>query len=207
MPVVISKLDRVVIVHDQSVGHTDRTMEPIGRAQGDQATPSLLGDVDRFAGDDPVAALSDQLVTAVELWRGISEEASLCRDALGKWSVRQVLNHLNDTERVLLGRAVWFARGVASPLPSLEQGPCVAALDADAVDWRDHVEEFEAVRRATLEFFRNLPRAGWMRRGVVCGNVFSARAVAVSLTGHVEHHAVIVRERFSSLQGRVVDVG
>jgi len=189
------------------VGHTDRTMEPIGRPLGDEAIPYYFGAIDRVAGDDPVAALSDQLVTALELWQGISEEASLCRYAPGKWSVRQVLNHLNDTERVFLGRAVWFARGFDSPLPSFEQEPCVEAADADAVDWRDHVEEFEAVRSSTLAFFRNLPRAAWMRRGVASGNVFSVRAVAFILAGHVEHHAAIVRERYLELQWRISDVG
>ena len=171
-------------------------MEQIGRPQPDEALPYYFGYIDQAPGDDPVAALSAQLVTALELWRGISEEISLRRYAPGKWSLREVLNHLNDTERVVLGRAVWFARGFDSPLPSFEQEPCVAAAQADSVDWRDHVEEFEVVRRSTLAFFRNLPRAAWMRRGVASGSVFSVRALAFILAGHVAHHAAIVRRNY-----------
>jgi hypothetical protein len=70
------------------------------------------------------------------------------------------------------------------------------AAQADAVDWRDHVDEFEAVRRSTLAFFRNLPRAAWLRRGIASGSLFSVRALAFILAGHVEHHAAIVRRLY-----------
>jgi hypothetical protein len=171
-------------------------MDAIGRPREDEATPYYFKVIDLTTGDDPVAALQAQLTTALELWHQVSEEGSLHRYAPGKWSLRQVLNHLNDAERIMLGRALWFARGFDAPLPSYEQEPCVVAAEADDVDWRDHVAEFEAVRRASLAFLRNLPRAAWQRRGVASGNPFSVRALAWILVGHVEHHATIVRERY-----------
>lgn len=174
-------------------------MDVIGRPSPDEAMPYYFEMIDRVAGDDPVAALAAQLATAVELWRGISEEGSRRRYAADKWSLREVLSHVNDTERVFLGRAVWFARGFDSPLPSFEQDRCAEAARADDLEWRAHVEEFEAVRRSTLCFFRHLPRAAWARRGVASGNPFSVRALAYILAGHVDHHAALVRERYLPL--------
>ncbi len=71
--------------------------------------------------------------------------------------MRELLNHVNDTERVFLFRALWFARGFSEPLPSYDQEVGVAGARADEFDWANHVEEFRAVRLATLAFFRNLP--------------------------------------------------
>ena len=93
-------------------------------------------------------------------------------------------------------RAFWFARGFDSPLPSFDQNTAMSAADADARSWRSHIDEFRAVRAATLAFFRNLPEEAWTRRGIASDNPFTVRALAYLAAGHVTHHCRILRERY-----------
>ena len=140
--------------------------------------------------------LRAQAEEAPAFLRGISEEKSQHRYAPEKWSIRQVLSHLNDTERIMAYRALWFARGFDSPLPSFDQNVAVAAARADEIPWATHIEEFQAIRSATLHFFHNLRREAWMRSGVASGNPFTVRALAYIIAGHAAHHIAIVRERY-----------
>jgi hypothetical protein len=127
---------------------------------------------------------------------GISEEKSLHRYAPEKWTIRQVLNHLSDAERLFVFRALWFARGFDSALPSFDQNIAVAGAGADEVSWARHVEEFRGVRLATISFFRNLPADSWLRSGIASGNPFTVRALAYIAAGHVAHHTTILKERY-----------
>jgi hypothetical protein len=97
---------------------------------------------------------------------------------------------------VFVFRALWFARGFDSPLPSFDQNVAVASAGADDRSWSSHVEEFRAVRGATLAFFQDLPADAWTRRGVASDNPFSVRALAYLSAGHVIHHTKILRERY-----------
>lgn len=97
---------------------------------------------------------------------------------------------------MILLRALWFARGFESSLPSYEQDIAAAAARADLVPWASHVEEFRHVRLATLSFFRNLPAEAWMRSGVASDNRFTVRALAYIVAGHVPHHVTILKERY-----------
>lgn len=130
------------------------------------------------------------------LLNGISEEQSLRRYAPDKWTVREVLSHLNDTERLFVSRAFWFARGFDTALPSFDQNVAVATAAANDRPWRSHIEEFQAVRAATVAFFDNLPSDAWGRRGVASGNPFTVRALAYMCAGHATHHVKILRERY-----------
>ena len=127
---------------------------------------------------------------------GVSEEQSLHRYAPGKWSLREVVSHLNDTERLFVFRALWFARGFDSPLPSFDQDVAIASAVADARAWNSHVEEFRSVRASTLTFFRDLPAGAWTRRGTASGNPFTVRALAYIVAGHSTHHEKVIRERY-----------
>ncbi len=145
---------------------------------------------------DIVAILASQVERSLALWRSISEEKSLFRYSEGKWSIRQVLNHISDTERVMLYRAYWFARNFESPLPGMDQDVAAAAAHADDISWEAHIEEFLAVRAATLSLLRNLPAAAWSARGVASGNPVSTRALVHIIAGHLLHHEAILRERY-----------
>jgi hypothetical protein len=152
--------------------------------------------IDQVPGGDICRILDAQLAETLPLLQGISEDRSLHRYAPDKWSIREVLGHLNDTERLFVFRAFWFARGFDSPLPSFDQHIAVSAAGAHARSWSSHVDEFRAVRAATVAFFRNLPADAWTRRGVASGNPFTVRALAYLAAGHVTHHLKILRERY-----------
>jgi hypothetical protein len=148
------------------------------------------------SGDDVLAAIESQLPETVTFLSGISEEKSLNRYAPDKWSLRQLLSHVTDTERAFAFRAMWFARGFDSPLASFDQNIAAAGAEADRISWAEHVEEFRRVRLATISLFRNMPAEGWSRSGIASDNRVTVRALAFIIAGHVEHHLGIVRERY-----------
>ena len=168
----------------------------IGRPLEWEAAPFYAGYIGLVPGEDPVAVLEAQLAEVLALAGTVSEEASLRRYAEGKWSVRQVLNHVTDTERAFVFRALWFGRGFTGPLESFDQHVSVAGAEADRVSWAELVEEFRLVRGATIALFRHMPEAGWRRSGVASGNVVSVRALAFITAGHAAHHLAVLRERY-----------
>ena len=167
-----------------------------GRPQPDEVAPYYFTYIDQVASDDPFQVIKSQLEDCRQLFSTISEEKSQSRYAPGKWSIRQVLNHVTDTERAFIFRALWFARGFEDPLPSYDQEIAAAGANADAISWGAHVEEFTNVRLATISFFQNLPAEAWMRKGIASGNPFTVRALAFIIPGHVTHHLRIVQERY-----------
>lgn len=152
--------------------------------------------IDQVPRGDICGTLVAQSAETLTLLRGIPEQRSLHRYAPEKWSIRQVVSHVNDTERMFGFRAFWFARGFDTPLPNFDQDVAVSAAAADARSWSSHVQEFLAVRTATLALFENLPEEAWARRGVASGNPFSVRALAFITAGHVTHHMRVLRERY-----------
>jgi len=168
----------------------------IGLPDRTEAPPYYFRYIDRITNGDVVAELASQRDEALDLFAGISEEKSVHRYAPDKWSVRQVLNHVSDTERLFVFRAFWFARGFDSPLPSFDQNVSSAAARADDIPWSKNVEEFDDVRRSTLDLFRNLPKDAWMRRGIASDNPFTVRALAYIAAGHLSHHVAILREKY-----------
>ena len=167
-----------------------------GRPERAEAAPYYFRYIDLVQDHDVLARLEAQLDELMPFFGGISEEQSLTRYAPDKWSIRQVLNHVNDAERLFLFRAFWFARGFDSPLPSYDEKAGAAAAHADRFSWESHVEDFRAARLGTIAFFRNLPADRWMARGVASDNPFTVRALAYILAGHVAHHAAVLRERY-----------
>lgn len=167
-----------------------------GRPQPHEVASYFFTYIDQIPGDDPLPAIESQLDEYEPLLASISEEKSLYRYGAGKWSIRQVLNHVSDTERAFVFRALWFARGFDTPLPSYDQEIAAAGANADAVSWAAHVEEFNRVRLSTISLFRNLPAEAWMRTGTASGNPFTVRALAFIIPGHVTYHFKILRERY-----------
>jgi hypothetical protein len=145
---------------------------------------------------DIVRHLEAQLDETTALLNGVADEKSLHRYAPGKWSIRESMSHVNDTERVFTFRAMWFARGFNIPLPSFDQDIGVAGSSADTRAWRSHIDEFRAIRGATIQLFRNMPDEAWSRRGVASGMEFTVRALSYITAGHVAHHLGILRERY-----------
>jgi hypothetical protein len=140
--------------------------------------------------------LRDQAGTAAAMLEQISASKAGYRYAPDKWSIRQVLSHINDTERVFTFRAFWFARGFPTELPSFDQDDCVRTALADERDWEGLVQEFRAIRAASLALFDSLDTVAWSRQGVASGNRFTVRALAWITAGHVEHHLRGLHERY-----------
>jgi uncharacterized damage-inducible protein DinB len=147
-------------------------------------------------GEDIRRVLETQLPDTVQLLSEIPEPKSLHRYAPDKWSIRQVVGHINDAERLFAFRAFWFARGLEHPLPSFDQTVAIAEAQFETRALSDHVEEHRAIRSATLHFFRNLPDEAWAKRGIASGYSFTVRALAHIAAGHVTHHMRILRERY-----------
>lgn len=168
----------------------------IGRPQESEAADYFFTYIDQVPGDDAVAAIESQLEESLALFAGISEETSLRRYAPDKWSIRQLLNHVTDTERAFAFRALWFARGFEIPLPGYDQNIAAAGAAADKFAWAAHVEEFRRVRLTTISLYRNMPADGCTRSGIANGNHVSVRALAFIIAGHLAHHVKILRERY-----------
>lgn len=172
-------------------------MTPLPRAPArDEAADYYFRYIDRVPGGDILGTLETQGIATVAFLETISEDRSLHRYAEGKWSIRSVVGHLNDCERLFVFRAFWFARGFDAALPSFDQNTAYEAAKADGREWRDLIDEFRSVRAATLTFFRSLPDAAWDRRGIASDNPFTVRALAYLAAGHVIHHVSILRERY-----------
>jgi hypothetical protein len=167
-----------------------------GRPREAEAAPFYFTYINKVPGDDPVAVVESQLDAALELFSTISEETSLRRYAAEKWSIRQLLNHVTDTERAFVFRLLWFGRGFDAPLPGFDQDIAAAGARADGVSWAAHVEEFRRVRLSTISLCRNMPAEGWMRGGIASEKFVTARALAWIIAGHVAHHLDILQERY-----------
>ena len=152
--------------------------------------------VDRVPDGDILELLATQGREVVAELRAVTDARSLHRYAADKWSIRDVVSHLSDCERLFQMRAFWFARGFDSPLPSFDQNVAVASARADDRGWSDLVDELAAVRARTIPFMRALPAEAWDRRGIASGNPFTVRALAYISVGHVAHHMTILRERY-----------
>lgn len=143
-----------------------------------------------------VTGLLAQVDDTMSLLHTVSAAQSLERYAPGKWSIRDVIGHLIDTERIYTYRALRIARGDQTPLSGFDQDDFVRAAGADRRTWGSLKEEFELVRRATVAFYANLEPEAWLRTGVANGQKFSVRALAWLTAGHELHHDAILRHRY-----------
>ncbi|MQA91479.1 MAG: DUF664 domain-containing protein [Gemmatimonas sp.] len=125
-----------------------------------------------------------------------TEEESLRSYAPGKWTVRQVLGHMADSERVFSYRLLRIGRSDPTPLAGFEQNPYVAAADFNARRLSDLAEDFRIVRRATLRLLDTLSADDLTRTGIVNGDPISARALVFVIAGHAEHHLRILRDQY-----------
>lgn len=147
-------------------------------------------------GSDVVAALEDQPRETLALLSTLSEEQGDYRYAPDKWRIKEMLGHVIDAERVFSYRALRFARNDRTPLASFEQDDYVRSGDFGDRRLTDLIEEFVAVRRASVLLFSQLSAEAWMRRGTASGNAVSVRAVAYIVAGHELHHRAVLKEKY-----------
>ena len=164
----------------------------------DEYAPSFAGYVAQIAEDEDIlAALAGQLDDVLAWFDRIPDARGAYRYAPDKWSIRQVVGHLSDTERVFAYRALRIGRGDSTPLPSFDDQAYVPEQRADDRPLADLVEEWGAVRRATLALLRNLPPPAWYRRGIASDQPISVRALAYVIAGHTRHHLEVLEARYT----------
>ncbi len=145
---------------------------------------------------DILRTLASQIEDTLRLLGSIDEQRSLHRYAPDKWSVREVVGHLSDTERVFCYRALRISRNDKTPLPGFEQDDFVANGNADAILLKDHLDEYQQVRRASLALFRGMTEEMTSRRGIASDNPIAVRAIPYILAGHELHHRAILETRY-----------
>jgi uncharacterized damage-inducible protein DinB len=145
---------------------------------------------------DVLKVLEDQRRETQQLLGGLSDAKALHRYAPEKWSIKQVVGHLMDTERVFCYRALAFGRADANPLPGFDEQAWAPAGRFDARALKDLAAELDAVRRATIALFSGLDDEALTRRGVANNNPITVRALAWIIAGHERHHVAILRERY-----------
>jgi hypothetical protein len=142
------------------------------------------------------AVLEAQPAQLQQLAGGIAIDRETYRYAPGKWSIREVLGHVIDAERVFGYRAFSIGRGEQQPLSRFDQDAYLAAAGFDQRPLADLVNEFGVVREASLSALRHFTDSDWDRTGTVGGNPMSARAIAFIMAGHVRHHLRVLQEQY-----------
>lgn len=147
---------------------------------------------------DIIALLSVQIDDTTALLRDLTEEQALHAYAPGKWSIKEVLGHIMDAERVFMQRALRFARGDETPLPSFDENAYAVAGSFNTRPLASLISELTAVRRATIAFLAGLSHDAWERTGTASGYRVSVRGLAWITAGHELHHRQILAQRYLS---------
>jgi len=166
------------------------------RPQAGEYAPYYERYISLVHSNDILAALDEQRRETLLLLSGRTEEEGNHRYAPDKWSVKEVLGHLNDSERVFAYRALRISRNDQTHIEGFEQDDYVKFGPFAKRTLEDLVEDYIAVRRATLTLFRNLSEEAWTRRGVANKNEVTVRALAYIIAGHEMHHRRILQEKY-----------
>ena len=166
-----------------------------GRPQPGEYNPYYDRYISLVGSDDIIGLLEKQAPEAMALFKSASAKADF-RYAPGKWSVKEMLGHVNDTERIMTYRALRVARGDKTPIEGFEQDDYVRDGNFGQRTLADLIEEFADVRTATASFFRHLDSEASLRRGVANKNEISARALAYIIAGHELHHRQVLKEKY-----------
>jgi hypothetical protein len=166
------------------------------RPEPGEYAPYFGGYIGLVPDGDIIAILEDQMVSTATLLAGLTEAQGQSRYGPGKWTLKEVVGHVSDAERVFCYRALWFARGEPSPLPGFDQDPWVPMAGCDRRTLVDLAEELRSVRAATLTLVRSLDDEAAVRRGTANDKPLSVRALVYITAGHELHHLRILRERY-----------
>jgi hypothetical protein len=169
---------------------------PVGRPDPAEFANNVAHYIARVPEDDPHTPLAVQVDELFSVLAPVTERTASYRYEPGKWSIRQTIGHLADTERVLSYRAMCFARGETKELPGFDENLFVAHAPFDDRTLEDLKAEFAAVRASTVFLFAHMPADAWLRRGVANRNPASVRALAFTIVGHVRHHIALLNERY-----------
>ena len=168
----------------------------VGRPEADEIPAHYVGYIKLVPELDPVIVCAEQIELTATLLRGLSESDALYRYGRGKWSIKEVVGHLADVERIMAYRALRIARGDTTPLPSFDENAYVPIAKFDDRSLADLVGELRTARAATLALLRTFDAEAWRRRGTASGKPVSVRALAFMIPGHERHHVEVLRSRY-----------
>jgi hypothetical protein len=191
--VVAPKKHRATGVHPE-----DTAMPPalIVRPAPSEYSPMFAGYVERVPTGDVLTLLTRQIDETIALLNGLSETDAAFRYAPDKWSIKQMIGHVSDTERIMTYRALCFARGETTALPAFDENAYVREAKFDGRTLADLLAEFRAIRAATVPFFAALDPQELARTGTASGRPYTVRSLAYIIAGHERHHGAIFRERY-----------
>jgi len=172
-------------------------MKTIAKPEAGEYAPYTISYIGLLPDDGLILKhLQDNLTNTSNFLRSLSEEKLSYRYAEGKWTIKEILAHLIDDERIYSYRALRFARNDKTELPSFEQDDYALESGANERSIEDLLQEFATVRRATISLFDSFASEALMRVGVASGNVMSVRAAAYHIAGHELRHINIIKERY-----------
>jgi hypothetical protein len=172
------------------------TSPVISRPDKSEYVPYYEKYISLVPGNDVLTSLRSQGKETSELLSSVSEQKGDYRYAPDKWSVKEVVGHLSDTERIFNYRALRISRNDPTPLEGFEQDDYVSNGSFGQSSLRDLVENLANVRQATISLFRQLSEEAWSRRGVANNAAVSVRALAYIIAGHELHHRKILKEKY-----------
>jgi uncharacterized damage-inducible protein DinB len=160
--------------------------------------------IDLVPDGDIVATLTSQIENTLALLRTVSENKAAKPYAPGKWSIKEVVGHIIDAERIFAYRALRIGRNDKTPLPGFEQDDYVANTSFNGRTLASLLEEFAAVREATIQLFKHFTDEEWKRRGIANEKEISTRALAYNVAGHELHHVGILKSRYLAGEGKLM---
>lgn len=165
-----------------------------GRPEEGEFASYAAEDIAHVAGDDVVTALEAVAAETAALFATVPENVPAY--APGKWTLKEVIGHLIDDERIFAYRALCLARKETLPLPGFDENRYVAATRFEERSLTSLLRDYRAVREATIAFFESLTEEEWLRTGIVNGYSASVRGLGFHLVGHELHHLRVIRERY-----------
>jgi uncharacterized damage-inducible protein DinB len=175
---------------------TDQAPSPTGRPEEGEYASYFSEDIAQVPGNDAIAALEVAEAETLMLLTPLDEESGDRSYAPGKWTIRQIVGHLIDDERIFVYRALCLARHDTQPLPGFDENDYVSFAGFENRTMADLLAEYRAVRRSTIAFFRGLSAEAWHRRGTVNEYTASVRGLAFHIAAHELHHLRILREQY-----------
>lgn len=168
----------------------------MSRPLENEYAPAFQGYVAHVNEDDIMPAMRSQIDALDVLLDRVPPERETFRYAEGKWSIREIIGHLIDGERVFGYRALCIARGETQNLPGFDQDQYMLTAPFDRIDLEDLLSEFRLVRLSNIAMMRTFDESAWAQMGTANGNPISVRALAYIMVGHLRHHMGVLRDRY-----------
>lgn len=172
------------------------------RPDAGECAPEHQGYVNLVPSGNILEFMKIQSESFRKLFAGLSDAEALFRYAEGKWSIKELVGHICDSERILGYRALCIARGDQGPFPSFDENRYVEGARFDKRSYTDLTTEFGLIRKLSYSFYSSLNEEEWTRAGIANNHTYSVRALAFVIVGHLSHHMRVFEERYLASMNR-----